>query len=193
MDVSDKKIIQGIAQGGRERERMFEVLMLQTQRLLHAYLIKQFSISVDADRSDIIVDSYLSVDKQIRQGKFRGEMKLVNYLHIVVRHEALSVLKRHNKGFTVPVDDENYARQDDEIAHDALDDIMMEDCLQKALAGFKHKKPKQHQQLHRYMGCDHHQHWVEKYGGTARSSKDRLYRVRKSFEAFYELFCGKRK
>jgi DNA-directed RNA polymerase specialized sigma24 family protein len=106
MDVSDKKIIKGIIKGGGERQRMFEVLMLQTQRLLHAYLIKKFDISLEEERRDIVTDSYLSVDKQIGEGKFRGETKLVNYLHLVVHNRALSILKQQKNRLKIKTEDE---------------------------------------------------------------------------------------
>jgi DNA-directed RNA polymerase specialized sigma24 family protein len=193
MDVSDKKIIQGIKQGGIQRERMFEALMLQTQRLLHAYLIKEFRITSKIDRSDIVIDSYLSVDKQIAAGKFRGETKLVNYLHIVVRNRALSIIKQQKNKLKPKAEDETYPNEYEDVDNDPLDDIVIEDCIQKALAEFKLKTAKQHQQLNQYLDCDSHEDWVKKHGGTVKSSKDRLYRVRKNFNTFYERFCGKRK
>lgn len=193
MSISDKRIIKGILQGGLERERMFKALMLQTQRLLHAYLIKEFQITAEEERSDIVTDSYLSVDKQIGAGKFRGETKLVNYLHLVVRNRALSVIKQQKNKLKPKAEDETYDSEYEVVADDLLDESIMEDCIQKALTEFKLKTAKQHQQLHQYMDCDSHEDWVEKHGGTVGSSKDRLYKVRKSFNKFYEFFCGKRK
>jgi DNA-directed RNA polymerase specialized sigma24 family protein len=192
MRISDKRIIKGILQGGVERERMFEALMLQTQRLLHAYLMKQFRMTSEDDRSDIVTDSYLSVDKQITAGKFRGETKLVNYMHRVVHNRALSVIKQQKNKLKPKAEDDTCDSEYEALDNDLLNEVIMEDCIQKALAEFKLKTAKQHQQLHQYMHCDSHEDWVKKHGGTVKSSKDRLYRVRKNFNTLYEHFCGKR-
>ncbi|WP_457616526.1 RNA polymerase sigma factor [Lutibacter sp.] len=193
MEVSDKRIIKGIQQGGIQRERMFEVLMLQTQRLLHAYLIKQFNITAEEERTDIVTDSYLSLDKQISAKKFRGEATLVNYLHRIVHNKALGFIKRQKNRIKIKVKNKIYPNKYEEIDSDLLDEAIIEDCIQKALIAFKQQKAKHYQQLHQYMNCNSHEDWVKKYKGTIRSSKDRLYRIRKSFNIFYERFCGKRK
>ena len=191
--VSDKDIIKGIQRGGEERDKMFNILVLQTQSLLHAYLIKKLRISIIEDRSDIITDSYMSVDKQIGEAKFRGEMSLKNYLHIVVARKANDFFRsranRPEEGAADEVQIDVYNTFNAETM-DFSDEKAEEDCVKKSFETFQKKYPKDVVKLWEYTQGYSHEEYANRNGGSAGSSRDRLCTIKKKLKKILDRLCG---
>lgn len=96
-EFTDETLIEAIKQGGSARQRAIQHIYRNgNMRDKVVYFVKQNSGN-EQDGQDMFHEGIIVMDRNIRQGKFRGESKLSLYLYSICRFQWMNQLRKQAK------------------------------------------------------------------------------------------------
>ncbi len=98
---TEENLLQGILQGGNERQAAIRFLYNDSglKRMVAAFVNK--NRGNDADGQDIFHEGIIVLDRNIREGKFRGDAPLKGYLYSICRFLWMNQMRKQSHTETV--------------------------------------------------------------------------------------------